>query len=106
MKSRAPRPALQNVGGMSLGICDKTNLINRPNVARRDLKRHEPAHLRDPNTSLLNVDVLPTLRFDVGVGDVLRLESALPRDVAFRHASSPEAGPSEKLPETSRRPAT
>src|SRR4051794_15688365 len=73
---------------VTLRVRDDTDFVDRADVAGRQVQRHVALELGHPDAPRLDVDVLPTLRLDVGVRDVLRAQLALAGDVAFRHDSA------------------
>ena len=70
---------------VALRVFHHADLVDRSDVARREVQRDVALVLGHPNAARLDVHVLPTLRLDVGVRDVLRLQLALTGDVALRH---------------------
>src|SRR5580698_8584785 len=66
-------------------VLGHAELVDGPDVARGQVERHEAAQLGNPDAPSLDVDVLPAVRLDVRVRDVVRLELALARDVALGH---------------------
>src|SRR5882672_9295814 len=70
---------------VALRVGDDANLVDGADVACRQVQRHEAARLGYPDAARLDVDVLPALRLDVRMRDVLRPDFSLPRDVALRH---------------------
>src|SRR5690606_14597028 len=61
---RRSAPGLQ-ADAVALGVLDQTDLVDRADVARRQLERDEPAELRHPEPAVFDVHVLPALRLDV-----------------------------------------
>src|SRR5262245_12344932 len=70
---------------VALRVFEQTNLVDRADVARREVQRDETTELGHPKSPTLDVHVLPALGLDVRVGNVLSLELAFTRDVALRH---------------------
>src|SRR4029079_16985263 len=69
-------------------VSGHANLVDRADVARGEIERHELLELRHPNAARLDVHVLPALRLDVRVRDVLRLQLALAGNVALGHGGT------------------
>jgi hypothetical protein len=72
---------------MLLCKSQQAHLVDSANFTRREFDGHVSRKLRYPEPPLLNVDLLPTSGLDVGVGDVIGLESALAGDLASCHFS-------------------
>ncbi len=97
LKERAPsmccaagrtNAARLQLHAVTLRVCDHADLVDRADVARRQVQRHEAFELGHPNAARLDVQVLPALRLDVRVRDVLRLELAFAGDVAASHGAA------------------
>lgn len=70
---------------VTLCVSKHAELVDVADVPRRELQRNVSLELGNPHASRLDVHVLPALRLDVRVGDVLRQKLAFPSDFALRH---------------------
>jgi hypothetical protein len=73
---------------VTLRVRDEADLVDRAQVAGRHVQTDETAERGNEDPTRLHVDVLPALRLDVRVRDVLREEAALAGDIAFGHGFS------------------
>src|SRR6185437_10196828 len=69
----------------ALRVRGDADLVDGAQVARRHAEGDEAVELGHPDAPLLHVDVLPALRLDVRVGNVLGEQLALPGDLATGH---------------------
>jgi hypothetical protein len=70
---------------VTLRVAKHAELVDVADVPRRELQRDITLELGNPKPARLNVHVLPALRLDVRVGDVLRQKLSFPSDIALRH---------------------
>jgi len=67
------------------GECHKADAIDGPKVAGREIEAYEPIEFRDPDTTTLDVDELPSFGLDVGVRNVVCEHPAFTGDLAPCH---------------------
>lgn len=56
---------------------EQANLVDCTQIARSETDGYKALQFSNPQTTALNVNVLPTGRLDVGVRDVARTQAAL-----------------------------
>ena len=78
---------------VALGVRGDADLVDRTDVTRGEVERHETPELGNPDASRLNVHVLPALGLDVGVRDVLCSRFPLAGDVALCYGRNPTITP-------------
>src|SRR5262249_23082705 len=69
-------------------VCEQAELRNAAEVARRHVQGHVAPELWYPQSPPLNVHVLPAVRLDVRVRDVVRMHLALSGDFAPGHGGA------------------
>ncbi len=75
---------LRDLVAVTLGVGDEADLVDRAQVARRQLQGDVTTELRNPEAAALNVDVLPARSLDVRVGRRCAREACADRVISLR----------------------